>query len=130
MLRWALTLFLAGAGLLHAAGHAQAIAQLNKIPLPLQQSDWSKVGQAPVTVTVKASGVFINNFARPVPFDQVLEALAALPRKTWGAGRYLLFWNSPPGIHRISDEPTPEESRQVADQLKLVTFVYVPAISA
>jgi hypothetical protein len=69
-------------------------------------------------LVVKAQGVFINDSNTPVPFDQVLEALAALPKEAWPYGRVILYFPSPPGLSNPGDQPNPADVKRVEADLK------------
>jgi len=69
-------------------------------------------------VVVKAQGVFINNSKTPGPFDQVLEALALLPKQAWPYGRAIIFWRCPPGLSLSNEQPSPADSKRVEADLK------------
>jgi hypothetical protein len=79
-------------------------------------------------LVLTADGARINNGAI-FPFDQVLNALAALPRKAWTQGRLILYYNFPPGI---SDGRKPSAStvKQVEEALKAADIKFIPGASA
>lgn len=82
------------------------------------------------SLVLTARGAFINNSKMPVPFDQVLKALADLLQKAWPNGRVIIFYPFPPGPSNPGDEPLPSEVKKVEADLKAAGIQVEPGASA
>jgi hypothetical protein len=85
----------------------QKLAQVPNAPLVITQDQAS--GSPTVILTDK--GALINKSTNPVPFDQVLIALAALPKDAWPWGRVVFYSGTP----AVGSAP----SKDVADKVEL-----------
>jgi hypothetical protein len=75
-----------------ATGDAEKkLAEIDNPPLVITTD--TAAGSPTVTVTDK--GVWINQSKAPLPYDQVLVGLAALPKEAWPCGRVVYFSASP-----------------------------------
>jgi len=80
------------------------VENLSKIPEPSGQDTGLGLNDGSPVLVLTARGAFINEgndrdtlYLSPkpaIPFDQVLKALAALPRKAWPHGRHIWLWAS------------------------------------
>lgn len=86
--------FAAGAGVhLWADANADALQKLAQLPsAPMIITIDQAAGSPSVVLTDK--GALINKSTAPVPFDQILSKLAALPASAWPYGRVLLYSSS------------------------------------
>jgi len=99
-----------------ADDHSAALEKLRKIPAAqgtVINWDQSKVPSLILT----ARGAFINNSKIPVPFDQVLKALADLPKEAWPCGRVIMYSPFPPGL-TTDHQPLPSDVKKVEADLK------------
>jgi len=111
-----LLIFISGLFNVRADDNSDVLEKLRQIPQPTSAPiDDDKL--KPMLV-LKAQGAFINDSKTPVPFDQVLKALAALPRKSWPFGRVVLYFPAPFGISSPQDQPNPAEVKRVEADLK------------
>ena len=113
-----LILFILGFSSGQADNDSDALEKLRKLsPAP---ANVYQIGEDKLTplLVVKARGVFINNSQTPVPFDQVLVALAALPKKAWPYGRVIEYSPGPIGQSSPGDSPRQKDVKQVESMLK------------
>ena len=94
-----------------------ALERLRQIPPATAIIDIDEDKLTPMLV-LTARGAFINYSKTPVPCDQVLKALANLPKKVWLYGRVILYFPSPPGISLPGDRPLPADVKKVEADLK------------
>jgi hypothetical protein len=82
---------------LRADDQADAIKKLSDLPsAPMIITMDQAKGSPSVVLTDK--GAMINQAKAPIPFDQVLGALAALPKDVWPFGRVVLYNPEPVGL--------------------------------
>jgi hypothetical protein len=122
-----LLVFISSLFSVRADSDSSALEKLRQIPPSSTKVSFDSSKRAPVVV-VKAQGVFINSKG-PIPFDQVLRALADLPKEAWPYGRAITFFPSPPGIHQPGDGPSPADAKRVEADLKRAEFYFLPVLS-
>ncbi len=89
-------LFLAACSLsgVWADANSDALRKLALLPAPPMIITMDQASSSP-SVVMTAKGALVNKSQTPVPFDQVLIALAALPPAAWPNGRVVLFSSQP-----------------------------------
>jgi hypothetical protein len=92
----------------------QKLAQVSNPPMVITQDQAS--GSPSVVLTDK--GVLINKSKTPVPFDQVLTALAALPQDAWPYGRVVFYSPAPAADSGAAAPPQAVVDQVEADLLK------------
>lgn len=101
---------------------SDAIAKLRAIPPadPKLEETMNLNDRTVPSVWLTARGACLNGSKERIPFDQILPALAALPRSAWGRGRFIIFLPFPPGISSPNDNPGPSEQvvKKVMEALK------------
>jgi hypothetical protein len=118
-----LILFIIGFSCVRADNDSDALEKLRKLPqAPADEYQIDEDKLTPLLV-VKARGVFINESQTPVPFDQVLVALAALPQKAWPYGRVIEYFPGPFGITQPKDRPSVADVKKVEAKLKAAGIV-------
>jgi hypothetical protein len=105
-----------------AGSDSAAIEKLHAIP-PADPNFEKGPGSINVPVLILTARGACLNYAlsgKRIPFDQVLQALAALPKSAWGHGRCLMFFPYAPSVHYSVDDPPPPDSvvKKVLDALK------------
>jgi hypothetical protein len=121
---WILRLFLligVGALAARADSNSDAIDKLSRIPPadPKWEDTMNFSDPNAPSLILNQRGAFLNGSEKPIPFDQILTALATLPREAWGHGRFLIFVPFPPGIHSSEDVAPPDSVvKKVLAQLK------------
>ena len=81
-----------------ADANADALAKLAQVPAPPMVITMDQASGSPMIVLTD-KGAIINKGATPVPFNQILIKLAALPADAWPNGRvvfYSISANAPP----------------------------------
>jgi len=109
-------MFVLGLSSVRADDNSAALEKLRMIPSAqgnVVTWDQSKI---PLLI-LTARGAFINHSKVPVPFDQVLKALADLPKEAWPCGRVILDYPFPPGLS-TDHPPLPSDVKKVEDDLK------------
>jgi hypothetical protein len=114
---------LIGFGILTANAESNSIAIAKLRGIPPADPKWENTNNlsdpSVPLLTLSERGAFLNGSHKPIPFDQVLSALAALPVKAWGHGRFLIFFPCPPGLHSPVDYAPPDfEVKKVLNALK------------
>ena len=94
---FALIALTAGMVALSADPQADALKKLNDLPPPPMIITMDQAKGSPSIVLID-KGALINGAKTPVAFDQVLAALAALPKDAWPFGRVALFNPEPVGV--------------------------------
>ena len=89
--------FVASIVSLKADDQADALKKLNDLPsAPMIITMDQAKGSPSLILTDK--GAVINQAKAPIPFDQILGALAALPKDAWPFGRVVLYNPEPVGV--------------------------------
>jgi hypothetical protein len=128
---WVLVISLVGLGILNARADPNSTALEKLRNIPLKTSDVKPIDSEnlPMLIlTEKGAFIFVSeNFysidkvvkKTPLPFDQVLNALAALPINAWPQGRVILFYPKMPGQQLIGfGSPPAPAVKQVEAALK------------
>ena len=123
-----LLVFVAGLFSVRADDNSAALEKLRQIP-PYSEKVPFDGSKLPTSVIVTSRGVVINNSKSLVPYNQVLEALAQLPKQAWPYGRAIAFYPYVPGISRIGDQPSQADAERVEADLKRAEFSFLPAMS-
>ncbi len=89
--------FVLGAASLRADPGSDAIKKLNDLPPAPMIITMDQAKGSPSVVLVD-KGAMVNGSKTPIAFDQVLPALAALPKDAWPFGRVVLFNPEPVGV--------------------------------
>jgi len=112
-----LVLFILGLICVRADNDSIVMEKLRQIPPATAIIDIDEDKLTPMLV-LTARGALINHSKTPVPCDQVLRALANLPKKIWLYCRVILYFPSPPGISLPGDRPLPADVKKVEADLK------------
>jgi hypothetical protein len=123
-----LVLFILGLSGVRADDDSAALEKLSKIPSYSKKVPWDG-SKLPTSVIVTSRGVIITNAKSLVPYNQVLEALAQLPKAAWPYGRAIAFYASPPGKSQREDQPAQAEAEGVEADLKRAGFSFLPVMS-
>ena len=75
---------------LWADAKADVLAKLAEIPNAPMVITMDQAAGSP-TVMLTDKGAIINKAADPIPFDQILTKLAALPKTAWPNGRVVFY---------------------------------------
>jgi hypothetical protein len=102
------------------------LEKLRSLP-PADSSRTELLNKVP-SVILTDKGAFINHAKDPIPYDQVLKALADLPKSAWPCGRLIIFFPFPPGTTTQRPPPAPK-AKEVEDKLKAADLQMEPAMS-
>ena len=102
-----LLLFACAVVRLWADAEADALQKLGLIADPPLVITMDQAAGSPLVILTD-KGALINKAKTPVPFDQVLSKLAALPKEAWPNGRVLFYSSSPVGIAGAAAPPKSE----------------------
>jgi len=108
--------FIMGSPSLRADDDSAALDKLRKIPPTPANINWDQF-KKPISLMLTARGAFINDSTTAIPFDQVLKALAHLPKESWPCGRVIIFYPFGPGL-TAEARTLPADAKKVEAALK------------
>ena len=112
---------------LRADTNSSALEKLRQIPAaPANVAEMQSLKGPSLILT--ARGAFLNSSKTPIPFDQILNALASLPKEAWPYGRVIYYSRTPPGL-TMDHAPSLQIMEKVESDLKEAKIQLIDIVS-